>query len=71
MTAKDERIAEILHSGIAESRRSRRTRSHSAETTADRLADALDRWHDKFDGEERDAIAFIRQALIEIAEGKR
>lgn len=44
---------------------------HPAEVTSDRLADAVDRWYDKFDGQERDYIAAIRHALEEIAEGER
>lgn len=64
-------IAAAIKAAISDSKRSGRTRSHPAEVTADRLGDALDRWPDKFDGAERDAIASIRQALFEIAEGER
>ena len=46
-------------------------RRHPAEVTSDRLLDAVERWHDKFTGEERDMIGQIRQALFEIAEGER
>ena len=44
-------------------------RRHPAEVTADRLADALDRWPDRFDGEDRDAIGRLRTILQDIAEG--
>jgi hypothetical protein len=46
-------------------------RRHPAEVTSDRLLDAVERWHDKFTGYERDMIGQIRQALFEIAEGER
>jgi hypothetical protein len=46
-------------------------RRHPAEVTSDRLLYAVEHWHDKFDGEERDMIGRIRQALFEIAEGER
>ena len=46
-------------------------RRHPAEVTSDRLLDAVERWHDKFTGEERDMIGMIRHALSEIAEGER
>lgn len=44
---------------------------HPAEVTSDRLLTAVEQWHDKFDGEERDMIGRIRAALDEIAEGRR
>jgi hypothetical protein len=47
------------------------TRRHPAEVTSDRLADASERWHDLFTGEELDMIGRIRHALEEIAEGER
>lgn len=47
------------------------TRRHPAELTSDRLADASERWNDKFTGEELDMIARLRFALDEIAEGAR
>lgn len=47
------------------------TRRHSAEVTSDRLAEASERWHDKFTGEERDMIGHIRYALEQIADGER
>ena len=46
-------------------------RRHPAEVTSDRLLDAVQRWHDKFTGEERDMIGQIRHALEQIAEGER
>lgn len=45
-----------------------RCRRHPAEVTSDRLGDAVERWHDKFTGEERDMIGLIRVRLEEIAE---
>jgi hypothetical protein len=45
--------------------------SHPAEVTSDRLLTAVERWHDKFDGEELDMIGRIRAALGEIADGER
>ncbi|WP_157931920.1 hypothetical protein [Mycobacteroides abscessus] len=47
------------------------TRRHPAELTSDRLADASERWNDKFTGEELDMIGRLRVALDEIAEGAR
>lgn len=47
------------------------TRRHPAELTSDRLADASERWNDKFTGEERDMIGRLRFALHEIAKGAR
>jgi hypothetical protein len=47
------------------------TRRHPAEVISDRLGDAVERWHEKFTGQERDEIAAIRHALSEIAEGER
>lgn len=47
------------------------TRRHPAELTSDRLADASERWNDKFTGEELDMIGRLRFALDEIAEGAR
>lgn len=44
-------------------------RRHPAEVTADRLAEALDRWPDRFDGQRRDDIAGLRHILLNIAEG--
>jgi hypothetical protein len=41
---------------------------HPAEVTADRLADAVDKWPDRFDGGDRDAVAQIRHILNDIAE---
>lgn len=46
----------------------RRGRRHPAEVTSDRLLDAVERWHDRFTGPQRDAIAAIRSVLEEIAE---
>ena len=48
-----------------------REKRHPAEVTSDRLADASERWHDKFTGEELDMIGRIRHALEQIAEGER
>ena len=41
---------------------------HPAEVTADRLADALDKWPERFDAGDRDAVAQIRHILNDIAE---
>lgn len=46
-------------------------RRHPALVTADRLADDVMRWAEKFDGREKDSIGEIIQALNEIAEGDR
>lgn len=46
-------------------------RRHPAELTSDRLADASERWNDKFTGEELDMIGRLRVALDQIAEGAR
>ena len=46
-----------------------RYRRHPAEVTADRLADAMDRWHDRFDGSMRDDDSRIRTVHQDIAEG--
>ena len=43
-------------------------RRHPAEVTSDRLAAALEKWPERFDGEARDEIAHIRSLLEEIAE---
>ncbi|WP_237101376.1 hypothetical protein [Nonomuraea sp. MG754425] len=45
-----------------------RDRRHPAEVTADRLANALERWPDAFDGVARDKVASIRTILLDIAE---
>lgn len=44
---------------------------HPAEVTSDRLLDAVERYHDKFSGDERDMIGMIRNALQQIADGER
>ena len=44
---------------------------HPAEVTSDRLLDAVERWPDKFEGDERDMIGMIRHALQQIADGER
>ena len=44
-------------------------RRHPAEVTADRLGDAVEKWFDKFSGEDRDAVGRIRYVLQEIADG--
>lgn len=54
----------------ATSRYKRRPR-HPAEVTGDRLRDASERWYDKLQGHELDAIGVIINALDEIAEGNR
>lgn len=46
-------------------------RRHPAEVTIDRLGDAVERWNDKFDGEEKDMIGMIIHALQQIADGER
>lgn len=46
-------------------------RRHPAEVTSDRLAEALDRWPDAFDGADRDAIGHLRFLLEEIADSAR
>lgn len=49
----------------------KRYRRHPALVTYDRLVEASEKYADKLDGHERDAISQIRQALYEIAEGER
>jgi hypothetical protein len=44
---------------------------HPAEVTYDRLMDALERWPDKFDAEERDYVGIILNRLYEISEGEQ
>lgn len=44
---------------------------HPAMVTADRLADAVDKWRDLFQPHERDAIGQVISALEQIAEGER
>ena len=41
---------------------------HPAEVTADRLAEAEEKWPDRFDAEARDAVGLIRHILNDIAE---
>lgn len=48
-----------------------RTNRHPAEVTADRLIEDLERWPDKWDGAERDAVALVRHVLHQIADGER
>ena len=43
------------------------TRRHPAEVTSDRLADHYEKWYDRMDGRERDAIALVRGMLERIA----
>jgi hypothetical protein len=45
--------------------------SHPAEVTSDRLLTAVEKWGEKFTGDERDMIGRIRAALGEIADGER
>lgn len=44
---------------------------HPCEVTSDRLADHLERYHEKMSGAERDEISHVRFLLEEIAEGNR
>lgn len=69
---RDEAVRGILGRAVAEYRGSHASeRRHPAQVTADRLADALDKWYEHFDGADRDAVARVRHVLIEIAEGRR
>ena len=43
-------------------------RRHPAEVTSDRLADALDKWPDSFEPQDRDAVARLRFVLENIAD---
>ena len=45
-------------------------RRHPAEVTADRLAEALEKWPDAFDGGDRDMIGQVIHILRTIAEGR-
>ena len=47
------------------------SRRHPAEATAARLLDHVEKWHDRFEPAERDALALVRFALGEIAGGDR
>lgn len=47
------------------------SRRHPCEVTSDRLMDHLEKYLDKFDGKERDAISSVRFMLQEIADGNR
>lgn len=53
-----------------QNRRSFRQRHprHPAEVTADRLADAEEKWPDRFDAAARDMVAHLRHILNDIAE---
>lgn len=44
-------------------------RRHPNEVTSDRLADFLDRYADRLDGGDRDAVARVRQLLLAHTEG--
>lgn len=44
---------------------------HPAEVTADRLGDAVARWNDRFDPDERDMVGLIIHRLQTIAEEDR
>lgn len=44
-------------------------RRHPAEVTSDRLLHDVERWHDKFEPEERDMVGIIRNRLEIIAAG--
>lgn len=46
-------------------------RRHTAEVTSDRLAADVERWHDQFTPQERDAVALVRARLEQIAEEDR
>jgi hypothetical protein len=43
---------------------------HPAEVTSDRLAAAVERWHEKFTPPERDMVAAIRRRLQDIADAE-
>jgi hypothetical protein len=45
-------------------------RRHPAEVTLIRLADALEKWPDAFDGTARDEVSHIIDILDRIAEGE-
>lgn len=69
MAARRSPVGDALTSALADYRKSGRgSRRHPAEVTSDRLGDALDRWPDRFDGGQRDAIADLRTVLEQIAE---
>jgi hypothetical protein len=46
-------------------------RRHPAEVVSDRLGNIVTKYGDRLTGAELDAVAMVRQALEEIAEGKR
>lgn len=65
-------VGDAIAASLDEYRRSgKATRRHPAEVTSDRLADALDRWPDRFDGGQRDAVAELIGVLEQIAEDAR
>jgi hypothetical protein len=49
---------------------SQRHPRHPAEVTADRLATALEKWPDAFDGRDRDMASQLIHILIGIAEAR-
>lgn len=49
-------------------RKTPRYRRHPAEVTSDKLAEAVERWHEHFTPQERDMVAAIRQRLEAIAD---
>lgn len=59
---------EAVRKAVSRALTGRRRRRHPAEVTSDRLLAAVERWHDRFTGQQRDAIAGIRVVLEEIAE---
>jgi hypothetical protein len=68
MDARTKRIRAAFTSALAATPRGRR---HPAEVTSDRLGDASATWGDLMSGQELDALALVRQALEEIANGTR
>jgi hypothetical protein len=48
-----------------------RRRTHSADVTADRLADHYEKWYDKIQDNEKDYFSQVINVLREIAAGER
>lgn len=48
-----------------------RYRRHSTEVTSDRIKEAMDKWPDDFDGQDRDMASQIIHILEEIAVRER
>lgn len=57
---------EIISGALKDAKVSRR---HPADVTADRLGDAVQRWHDRFESAELDMVGVVISRLRIIADG--